>query len=236
MPVSSFKLVRVRDLALVTLDNGEDWTKPTTLGETALQSLAGSVRQERPSKPPLPALYASRCATCGRAVTVEEFLWDGERGAPVRKTYRCTYCLNHRIVDRYRDELGRGTSQIGFFRFRSPEQMVAEIRWVLERYPGIGTFILDDDLFTLESAHAIAFARAYRAAGFTIPWVVNSHVNRLDPVMARELAAGGCKILKLGIESGSERVRREDRVPGEDGERQQRESEPGIERVPDRGR
>ncbi len=141
-------------------------------------------------------------------ITAQKQGWFGlmtSRGCP----YRCTYCLNHKIVDRYRDELGRGTSQIGFFRFRPPEHMVAEIRWVLERYPAIGTFILDDDLFTLNAEHAIAFARAYRAAGFTVPWVVNSHVNRLDPVLARELAAGGCKILKLGIESGSERVRSE---------------------------
>ncbi len=141
-------------------------------------------------------------------ITQQKHGWFGlmtSRGCP----YRCTYCLNHKIVDRYRDELGRGTSQIGFFRFRRPEQMVEEIRWVLERYPDIGTFILDDDLFTLDAPHAIAFARAYKAAGFTVPWVVNSHVNRLDPVLAAELAAGGCKILKLGIESGSERVRRE---------------------------
>lgn len=141
-------------------------------------------------------------------ITQQKHGWFGlmtSRGCP----YRCTYCLNHKIVDRYRDELGRGTSQIGFFRFRPPEKMIAEIRWVLARYPDIGTFILDDDLFTLDAPHAIAFARAYKAAGITVPWVVNSHVNRLDPELARELAAGGCKILKLGIESGSERVRRE---------------------------
>lgn len=141
-------------------------------------------------------------------ITQQKHGWFGlmtSRGCP----YRCTYCLNHKIVDRYRDELGRGTSQLGFFRFRPPEKMVEEIRFVLQRYPDIGTFILDDDLFTLDAPHAIAFARAYKAAGFTVPWVVNSHVNRLDPVLACELAAGGCKILKLGIESGSERVRRD---------------------------
>jgi anaerobic magnesium-protoporphyrin IX monomethyl ester cyclase len=141
-------------------------------------------------------------------ITAQKQGWFGlmtSRGCP----YRCTYCLNHRIVDRYRAELGRGTSDIGFFRFRPPEKMVAEIRHVLERYPGIGTFILDDDLFTLYSDHAIAFARAYKAAGFTIPWVVNSHVNRLEETLARELFEGGCRILKLGVESGSERVRRE---------------------------
>ncbi len=141
-------------------------------------------------------------------ITAQKHGWFGlmtSRGCP----YRCTYCLNHRIVDRYHAELGRGVSDIGFFRFRPPERMVEEIRRVLERYPAIGTFILDDDLFTLNSAHAIAFARAYREAGFRVPWVVNSHVNRLEPVLARELAAGGCRILKLGIESGSERVRKE---------------------------
>jgi len=141
-------------------------------------------------------------------ITAQKHGWFGlmtSRGCP----YRCTYCLNHKIVDRYRDELGRGTSQLGFFRFRPPEKMVEEVRWVLARYPDVGTFILDDDLFTLNAEHAIAFANAYKAAGFKIPWVVNSHVNRLDPVMARALAEGGCKILKLGIESGSERVRRE---------------------------
>jgi radical SAM superfamily enzyme YgiQ (UPF0313 family) len=141
-------------------------------------------------------------------ITAQKHGWFGlmtSRGCP----YRCTYCLNHKIVDRYRDELGRGTSQLGFFRFRPPERMIEEIRFVLARYPDVATFILDDDLFTLNAEHAIAFANAYRAAGFTVPWVVNSHVNRLDPVMARALAEGGCKILKLGIESGAERVRRE---------------------------
>ncbi len=39
MPETEFKLQRVRDLALVTIDNGEDWRKPTTLGRHALESL-----------------------------------------------------------------------------------------------------------------------------------------------------------------------------------------------------
>ena len=44
-PASTFKLQSVTwdegsRLALVTLDNGEDWTKPTTLGPAALESLA----------------------------------------------------------------------------------------------------------------------------------------------------------------------------------------------------
>jgi len=127
------------------------------------------------------------------------------RGCP----YRCTYCLNHRVIDRYRDELGRGVNKLGFLRFRPPDKLMAEVRGVLERYQGIDTFIFDDDLFTQHAEHALAVCAAWIEAGIRVPFVVNSHVRRLDPRVAAALARAGCKILKLGIESGSERVRRE---------------------------
>jgi 3-hydroxyacyl-CoA dehydrogenase/enoyl-CoA hydratase/carnithine racemase len=38
-PVTEFKLARAGNVALVTIDNGEDWTKPTFFGEQALASL-----------------------------------------------------------------------------------------------------------------------------------------------------------------------------------------------------
>jgi 3-hydroxyacyl-CoA dehydrogenase/enoyl-CoA hydratase/carnithine racemase len=38
-PVTEFKLARAGDVALVTIDNGEDWTKPTFFGRQALESL-----------------------------------------------------------------------------------------------------------------------------------------------------------------------------------------------------
>lgn len=134
--------------------------------------------------------------------------WFGlmtSRGCP----YRCTYCLNHRIIDRYRSDLERPAGKLGFFRFRPHEAMIEELRWVLGRYSGIGTFILDDDLFTQNVEHALAFCEAYRASGLDVPYVVNAHVKQLDPRVARALAESGCRILKLGIESGSKRVRRE---------------------------
>ncbi|MHC4263041.1 MAG: B12-binding domain-containing radical SAM protein [Planctomycetota bacterium] len=141
-------------------------------------------------------------------ITDQKHGWFGlmtSRGCP----YRCTYCLNHKIIDRYRAELGRPVPKLNFFRFRPPELMIEEIRWVLERYPKIGTFILDDDLFTQNAEHAIAFCEAYEASGIEVPFVVNSHVKQLDPRVAEALARAGCKILKLGIEAGAVRVRKE---------------------------
>ena len=141
-------------------------------------------------------------------ITDQKHGWFGllsSRGCP----YRCTYCLNHKIVDRYRADLGRGASKIGFFRFRPPHKMIEEVRHVLDRYPGIGTLIFDDDLFTQNVEHALATCAAYRDSGIDVPFVVNSHVKQLDPRVAEALAEAGCRILKLGIESGSPRVRRD---------------------------
>jgi 3-hydroxyacyl-CoA dehydrogenase/enoyl-CoA hydratase/carnithine racemase len=39
-PVTEFKVARVGDVALVTIDNGEDWTKPAFFGQAALESCA----------------------------------------------------------------------------------------------------------------------------------------------------------------------------------------------------
>jgi len=42
-PVTEFKVARAGDLALVTIDNGEDWQKPTFFGEAALRSLEAAL-------------------------------------------------------------------------------------------------------------------------------------------------------------------------------------------------
>jgi 3-hydroxyacyl-CoA dehydrogenase/enoyl-CoA hydratase/carnithine racemase len=45
MPDTEFKLQRVGDLALVTIDNGEDWTKPSVFGRAAMESLQRTLDQ-----------------------------------------------------------------------------------------------------------------------------------------------------------------------------------------------
>jgi 3-hydroxyacyl-CoA dehydrogenase/enoyl-CoA hydratase/carnithine racemase len=44
-PITEFKLTRVGDVALVTIDNGEDWTKPTFFGEEAMRSLERALNE-----------------------------------------------------------------------------------------------------------------------------------------------------------------------------------------------
>lgn len=127
------------------------------------------------------------------------------RGCP----YRCTYCLNHRIVDTYKRDLNSKVADLGFFRFRDPEHVVKELKHVLSTHERVKTFLFDDDLFTQNAEHAIKVCDAMVREGIRVPFVVNSHVKRLDPRVAAALGRAGCSILKLGIESGSPRVRKQ---------------------------
>jgi tRNA A37 methylthiotransferase MiaB len=69
-------------------------------------------------------------------------------------------------------------------------------------------FILDDDLFTFYRPYVEKFCQAYKKIS-PLPFVVNSHVGFFDHRRARSLADANCKIVKFGVESGSERIRRQ---------------------------
>jgi hypothetical protein len=60
--------------------------------DAAVSGLANHPRGEVGLRQGLNELFASRCANCGRAVVVDEFIWDGDATAPARKIYRCTAC------------------------------------------------------------------------------------------------------------------------------------------------
>ncbi|HET9481772.1 MAG TPA: radical SAM protein [Candidatus Polarisedimenticolia bacterium] len=133
--------------------------------------------------------------------------WMGiltSRGCP----YKCTYCFNLEIVDQYvQDGAARGVKE--FLRFFPIDTMMQELQDLTRRYPQIRTFIFDDDLFTLNRKYVQDFCAAYRAAGVGRPFVVNGHVQCFDAGSARALKEAGCRIVKFGLESGSDRVRRE---------------------------
>ena len=68
-------------------------------------------------------------------------------------------------------------------------------------------FIFDDDLFTFYRQYVIDFCMAYKKI-CSIPFVVNAHVGFFDEERARYLSEANCKIVKFGVESGSETIRK----------------------------
>ena len=124
------------------------------------------------------------------------------RGCP----FRCTYCFNHGIVRRYREEAG--VKPASYLRRYPLARVLRECNELKARHPGIETFIFDDDLFTLDEGYVLEFCEAYATRGPGVPFVLNGHVQVFTPAMAEALRRAGCKILKFGVESGSERIRR----------------------------
>jgi hypothetical protein len=64
--------------------------------DAAFQAMSASPRGETSLRLAIADLYASRCATCGRQLTIDEVIWeespDGDGPRPVAKHYRCTVC------------------------------------------------------------------------------------------------------------------------------------------------
>lgn len=133
--------------------------------------------------------------------------WVGimaSRGCP----FRCTYCFNHQIVELYCRDLGVPQARLGYIRHHPLQDVLDEIRYLLTTYRNIRMFIFDDDLFTFNRDYVLEFCRRYPQVS-DLPFVVNAHVQVFDHEVARSLKQAGCAIVKFGIESGSERVRRE---------------------------
>lgn len=76
--------------------------------DAAFQGIAASPRRESSLKVSIGDLFATRCATCGRMLVVEEITWsvDGPDGVPVPVTrqYRCTVCRDQRGGSELRQE------------------------------------------------------------------------------------------------------------------------------------
>ncbi len=133
--------------------------------------------------------------------------WVGlmaSRGCP----FSCTYCFNHKMVQKYRRDLACSFKDLNYIRHFPVPQVMDEISFLLSSYKNIKMFIFDDDLFTYRQDYVAEFCSEYRKR-FTQPFVVNGHVGFFDERRASDLASANCKIVKFGLESGSEKIRRQ---------------------------
>jgi anaerobic magnesium-protoporphyrin IX monomethyl ester cyclase len=122
------------------------------------------------------------------------------RGCP----FRCTYCLNHKIIRLYKES---GHLPRTYIRRHSVEEIIREIDHLLSHYQRIKMFIFDDDVFTLDKEWMREFSKEYRKLTNT-GFVCNAHVRFFDEEVAAGLKEAGCRIVKFGLESGSDALRR----------------------------
>ena len=121
--------------------------------DAAFQGMAASPRRESSLKVSLGDLFATRCATCGRMLVVDEIIWEaGDEDtppAPIERVYRCTVCrdqrggsaLRHGALDP--EDVQRAGADVGAEAART---------WVLDRFPAVdGASDLVDELIALHT-------------------------------------------------------------------------------------
>jgi len=110
------------------------------------------------------------------------------RGCP----FQCEYCASLRTWTRK-------------VRYRSPENVLAEIDYLVRRY-GVTYFEFCDDTFTVNKKRAHRICDMIRSRGQSLRWKCTTRADCLDEVLADKMRASGCLEVSVGVESGSPRI------------------------------
>ena len=111
------------------------------------------------------------------------------RGCP----YQCTFCLWPQTMYGHKQ------------RFRSLDNVFAEIHFLVRQY-GLKEINIDDGTFTTNKKRVIEFCQRLRQEKLKIIWTCNGRVDNLDDEMLVEMKKSGCKLIRMGVESGSQEV------------------------------
>jgi len=110
------------------------------------------------------------------------------RGCP----FKCSFCSSSRLFG-------------GYWRGRSPENVLEEMKTVYEEY-GIRNIEFMDDTFTLNQERAEKICDEIIKQGWDISWGASSRVDTLSKKLVEKMKKAGCWIIFLGIESGSQKI------------------------------
>jgi radical SAM superfamily enzyme YgiQ (UPF0313 family) len=91
-------------------------------------------------------------------------------------------------------------------RIRSPENVVSEIKLLIDRYK-IDSFYFHDDTFTIFHKWLVRFCELLTKEGIKLPFALNTRADTTDRDQLLMLKETGMVKLKVGIESISDRVR-----------------------------
>jgi radical SAM superfamily enzyme YgiQ (UPF0313 family) len=142
-------------------------------------------------------MKGSRCMKIDQELIDSQ--WDGvycimtSRGCP----YSCSYCYNN-----YRRKIYQNKGK--YVRFRSPENIIKELKWAKERFPDIRLIKFWDDLF-LACPKLTEFIELYeKEIGIKFDCMSTPVYITEEKILM--LKKAGMQSIHIGIQSGSENV------------------------------
>ena len=90
-------------------------------------------------------------------------------------------------------------------RTRSAENIISEIKECVNKY-GIKNFLFWSDIFNFDRAWTIDLCKKIIKSGLKITWSANTRANTMDEELAQIMYKAGCRLVSIGVESGSQEI------------------------------
>ncbi len=129
------------------------------------------------------------------------------RGCP----YRCTYCHNNGVAKILQGNFKAKTSSnadIGYLRLRGIDDMIGELKAILDKYDFVSAFSFNDDTFTMDQEHMKKFLVRYKKE-IGMPFVCNTTVLDVDREMLEAMKEANCDLVRFGVETATQRIKRD---------------------------
>lgn len=113
------------------------------------------------------------------------------RGCP----FHCYFCLYPQTMHGHT------------YRFRSPENVVAEFEYIADNFPQVKEVVIEDDTFTADKQRVVDICKLLIEKGLNkrLSWMANSRVT-LDYETMVWMKKAGCRLLLPGFESGNQQI------------------------------
>jgi anaerobic magnesium-protoporphyrin IX monomethyl ester cyclase len=106
--------------------------------------------------------------------------------------FDCSYCSSVRFWGKQ-------------WRYRSAENVLSEIRWLVEKW-GVKSLYFFDDNFPVNKERAISICQGIIDNRWKLTWACCSHVKMINRELLKAMKDSGCVTIDFGVESGSDKI------------------------------
>jgi radical SAM superfamily enzyme YgiQ (UPF0313 family) len=121
--------------------------------------------------------------------------------------YGCSYCINHSYLEKYLQLCEKAVTTKEYVRAKKMDTVLTEIKDTVRKHPQIQKIAFIDDDF-LMYPDLENFCTKYREE-IDLPFICNVNPLSFNFSKGKLLREGGCEVIRLGVESGSERIKKE---------------------------